>query len=98
MPYIRREQRSAVDDILDNLVQEVLYKEPALKLRKGFLNYIVTRIVLKTMRPDMGWSYTSISDAISVLRDAATEMERRLMAKREDYAIKENGDMPEYIQ
>ena len=61
--------------------------------RKGAVNYVISRLVLGAFQPK---SYHDISDAVSVLRDAAAEIERRLMGPREDVAIAKNGDLPEY--
>lgn len=66
--------------------------------RPGPTNYVITRIVARALKPDDGWSYHSISRAIAVLRDAATEMERRLMAPYEDDKSAENGDIMEYME
>jgi len=63
---------------------------------KGALNYILCRLTMQTMKPAIGWSYTSLSDAVSVLRDAADEIERRMMTPYEDKAILKNGDLPEF--
>jgi len=90
----------------------------SLRCVRGDLNYCVTRIVLETLRPRAGWSYHSLSDAvsacnlaadkvieiygvdemgaqdaISILRDVADEIKRRLLGPYEDNAIRKNGDM-----
>ena len=96
MPYIPKEERYILDDTIDDAITFLKDNFPLGTKRKGATNYVITRVVLGSMRPDDKWSYNSISNAIAVLRDAATEMERRLMAKREDLAISQNGDLPEY--
>jgi hypothetical protein len=96
MPYIKPEDRIASLDIYIHDMAALLRNMHDLDVRKGPCNYTVTRLVLQAMKPDSGWSYHSISNAIAVLRDAATEMERRLMGPREDKAITTNGDIPEY--
>jgi hypothetical protein len=96
MPYIKQESRHFDNEIRD-VVEAIFDEEDDLDRRKGVVNYVITRIVLQSMHPcKESWSYNTISNAVSVLRDAATEMERRLMAKREDHAILYNGDLPEY--
>jgi hypothetical protein len=95
MPYVTSGERRWVDSSLCEVAQAIR-ATAVLPARKGLVNYVISRIVLRSMEPQDGWSYHSISNAVSVLRDAATEMERRLMAKREDEAIKQNGDLPEY--
>jgi len=102
MPYIKQSQRVRLDDAIHNVANFLIAESGTPKGRKGCVNYAITRIVLRAMNPSTQtwqrstWTYTAISDAVSVLRDAATEMERRLMAKREDQAIIDNGDIPEY--
>jgi hypothetical protein len=85
-----------LDSAIDCAVKFLIAESSTPNGRKGCVNYVITRIVLGSMNPETKWTYTAISDAVSVLRDAATEMERRLMAKREDKAIIENGDILEY--
>lgn len=96
MPYIKKQQRSFLDRAIHELVQCIeLSSDDPLQLC-GPTNYVLTRIVAQTLKPASGWSYHSLSRAIAVLRDAATEMERRLMAPYEQGKRGENGDVPEY--
>lgn len=88
MPYIRPERREDLDPMVDAL---------AAKLRemscvRGDLNYVVTQLVLSALKPESGWSYHSLSDTISVLRDAADEIARRMLGPYEDKAVIKNGD------
>jgi hypothetical protein len=98
MPYIKKSDR----DKLDFNIQEMVYSIDDLHRdvidRPGLVNYTITRIVARSLEPEDGWGYHSLSRAIAVLRDAATEMERRLMAPYEDQKIRDNGDVPEYMQ
>lgn len=96
MPYIIKNDRSNLDPAIFEIVDRLEKVAPDILKRPGPTNYVVTRIVAGALKPAEGWSYHSLSRAIAVLRDAATEMERRLMAKREDQVIIENGDVPEY--
>jgi hypothetical protein len=97
MPYIRKEQRAnGLDDVIYQAVCHLKRIAPAVSDRPGPANYVVTRIVAGALKPDAGWSYHSISRAIAVLNDAAAEMRRRLMDRRENEVIIENGDVPEY--
>lgn len=95
MPYIKQVQRDRLDPRIDGLV-DILRGIAKVKDRPGTTNYSITRIVAGALQPETGWSYHSLSRAIAVFRDAATEMERRLMAKYETEKIAENGDVPEY--
>lgn len=97
MPYIKREDRGMINHDLHELVDTIIWAQPDILARPGMVNYAVSRLVCGTLKPTTGWSYHSLSRAIAVLRDAATEMERRLMAKREDQVIKDNGDLEDYI-
>lgn len=98
MPYISQEDRDKIEEIAPGAIDklsEALQGFPIVS-RKGRCNYIISMITLLGMKPTAHWSYHSISNAVSVLRDAATELERRLMAVREDEAIAENGDLIPY--
>lgn len=96
MPYIKQEDRVQLNHTIDNAVNRLKGVAPNVVTRCGSTNYVITRIVAGALKPEEGWSYHSISRAIAVLRDAATEMERRLMGPREDVVIRQNGDVPEY--
>lgn len=95
MPYIDGKTRCAQIDHGEGAIFELQCRLQHVDRakRKGSVNYVISRIVLGAFQPK---SYHDISDAVSVLRDAATEIERRLMGPREDVAIAKNGDLPEY--
>jgi len=88
MPYIRPERR----DDLDPMVEALVGKLREMSCVRGDLNYVVTQLVLGALKPDSGWSYHSLSDTISVLRDAADEIARRMLGPYEDKAAAKNGD------
>lgn len=96
MPYINFDKRIEIAHESDGAIQALQYRlqQVARDKRKGSVNYVISRIVLGAMEGHT--DYHTISDAISVLRDAAAEIERRLMGPREDVAIAKNGDLPEY--
>ncbi len=96
MPYIKEHDRTTLNFAIDEIVTQLGWLQPDVLKRPGPTNYVVTRIVARTLKPEEGWSYHSISRALGVLRDAAAEMQRRLMDTREDAAIENNGDIPEY--
>jgi len=89
MPYIKFSNRAALDVIVDGLVNRLR----SIKCVQGDINYIVTRVALEALKPETGWSYHSLSSAVAALKDAATEIERRLLGPYEDRAILKNGDM-----
>lgn len=93
MPYVTPQDRDALNFGEIEKLAEQIRNVPSGKL-KGATNYVITKIVLQAMLGKGG--YTEISDCAAVLRDAACEIERRLMGPREDFAILQNGDLPEY--
>jgi len=97
MPYIKQESRARINSYLHELTDQIQMMEPDDLKRPGIVNYVITRIVATVLKPSEEWSYHSLSRAIAVLRDAATEMERRLMAKCEDQAIQSNRDLEDYL-
>ena len=96
MPYTEREKRVKLNFVMNEVVNALKWTQPDVLDRPGPTNYVITRIVARALRPEEGWSYHSISRAIAVFHDAAAEMQRRLMDRREDEAIAKNGDIPEY--
>ena len=62
----------------------------------GVLNYVISRVVAGTAKPDSGWNYKSLSRAHEVFNAAGNEFYRRLLAPYEDRAIEKKGDIPEY--
>jgi hypothetical protein len=94
VPYIDRESREIIDDRLETLIEQMQQSGCV----KGDVNYAVCRLVLGVLKPTGGWRYTSLSNAISVLRDAECELRRRLLDPYEDGAIAKNGDVPEINQ
>ena len=90
MPYINLGNRVALDPIIDGLLNRLA----SLECRKGDVNYCVTRIILEALRPSTGWDYHSLSDCVSVARDVADEIHRRLLGPYEDKAVRKNGDIP----
>jgi hypothetical protein len=98
MPYIKPERRAALDTIINGIVTRLRgldtgdeYSEQLIEGPfRGDVNYVITRIVLECLNKD---SYHSLSDCVSVLRDSADEIARRLLGPYEDTAIDKNGDM-----
>lgn len=103
MPYVNKKDREHIEGLNKERLSgnQILDLVTALRSvpsgkTKGAVNYTVSRLVAAAMRPEEGWSYTSLSEAIGVLRDAAGEMQRRLMNPYESAAIRKYGDIPEY--
>jgi len=104
-----------VRNTVDGLVQRLR----EMHATNGDINYTLTRIVLESLKPESGWSYHSLSNAVALMnnvadilinamdddnlvdlyrlvsipRDVATEIERRLLGPYEDTAILKNGDI-----
>jgi hypothetical protein len=93
MPYINKEKRIKLDNDIDSLIASLKAMPEELE---GNCNYVITRIVAASMKPDTGWRYSSLSRAQEVFNAAGLEFNRRLVSRYEDTCIEKNGDVPEY--
>lgn len=93
MPYVSKADRQHIGEPLIQGLITAIQSVPSGK-RLGATNYVVSRVAVGALKGSGG--YTEISQIVAALRDAATEVERRLMGPREDQAIQANGDLPEY--
>lgn len=97
MPYINQHDRQCVDQEITDLVFEMReVSGGTCPVQSGLANYVISRIIAQAMMPASGWSYSSLSKALAVFRDAEAEMRRRLLDTYEDKMIQKNGDIPEY--
>ena len=80
-PYISQEQRAEIDAWLDSIA---LFVVPP-----GELNYIITKLLLKTT-PE---SYSDYNTLVGVLECCKLELYRRLIAPYEDRKRDENGEV-----
>jgi len=87
MPYIPQGDRKKYEPWLGELREAMSIRTP-----KGDLTYLVYALALEFWK-EKGASYTSISEAIGALNDAAEEMRRRHLAPYENKKIEENGDV-----
>lgn len=85
MPYIHKERRKALWNE-SNIDYDSTIKS------KGELNFLITELLVRFLE-EKGLSYHTISDAINAAKDAAVELERRVLAPYEDRAKKKNGDV-----
>ncbi len=94
MPYVAQDHR---DNVLPNIVA-LVYEVRSLPAEKqaGVLNYVISEIVSRTLRPAEGWNYASIHNAHGVFLDAAAEFYRRVAGPYEDKARVKNGDLWAY--
>lgn len=86
MPYIERHRRQNYEPYLSELKENMRWNE-----KKGDLTYLVYSLALSSFYRNK--SYTTISNAISSLIDAAEEIRRRHLNGYEDKKIQENGDI-----
>lgn len=94
MPYIDRNQRADLDELIDALSHRI--KKPGagekydLAGYAGILNYVSTRLALNLMGPVAYWKVAMIAGVFSNVVD---EFYRRLATPYEDKKILENGDV-----
>lgn len=92
MPYITKEKRKVLDDIIDNLHKELVnlqLDDPDTNNMEGNLNYVITRLLRKVY----GKSYRDINDSIGMLACVMLEHYRTFAAPYEDIKKEENGDV-----
>ncbi len=82
MPYIPKEDRPAMDEIIELMIKKCVKSN-------GDLNYILFAFCKRSIKP----SYGNYKNFCGELRQCATEIERKLLAPYEDKKIKENGDV-----
>lgn len=87
MPYIKREQRPKIDELVNPLIAYL--KSIPVEDQDGSVNYTITRI-LKGLYP---LKYYHLNRALGVLTAIKDEFYRRVIAPYEDTKIKENGDV-----
>ncbi|KKM90271.1 hypothetical protein LCGC14_1240310 [marine sediment metagenome] len=91
MPYIKKEERPAIDahvEALAKLLNTMSRKEP-LELM-GRANYTITTLLLKLFDQR---KYAHMSCARAVVSDVKEEWYRRRMVPYEEEKIEENGDV-----
>lgn len=87
MPYIKKEQRPAIDKFVNPLIEHL--KSLPLEDQDGSLNYAVTKII-KHVYPQ---KYFHFNRALGVLISITQELYRRIIGPYEDTKISENGDV-----
>lgn len=89
MPYIRPNERAAIDELVNELC--------GLKLEPGSINYVITRIIVDYVKRN-GLSYNVLATALSIFEAAKLEYVDRLMKPYEEKKRIGNGDVLEYIE
>lgn len=85
MPYIKQDQRPAIDAVVAPLIEKL--KSLPLEDQDGSLNYAITKI-LKEVYP---LKYFHLNRALGVLTAIKDEFYRVVVGPYEDTKIKENG-------
>ena len=89
MPYIKKDMRYQLDGAINKLVCEMNKLED--DARKGVLNYVITRIILGVIGPEL--KYGKINDVVGAMECCKMELYRKLAVPYEDEKIAENGDV-----
>lgn len=87
MPYIKKEDRVKLDDLIDKLV--ITLQEDG-DVSAGKLNYVITKLLDKTHPKH---SYEDYNKIAGILSCVDKEFYRRRTAPYEDYKMFENGDV-----
>ncbi len=87
MPYIKKDQRPAIDQLVEPLIQHL--KSLPVEDQDGSLNYAVTKII-KHVYPQ---KYFHLNRALGVLTAITHELYRKIIGPYEDTKIAENGDV-----
>jgi len=84
MPYIKKEDRPRIDELIDELGKRIT--------KRGEYNYAITRLIHSyLLRHPRGKCYDTLCDMTGVLNDVKTEFERTVVGPYEDKKIRENG-------
>ncbi len=82
MPYIKKEKRPDMDEVVALMAQKGVKAD-------GDLNYVLYKFCKENVKP----SYNNYKNFLGELRQCAAEIERRLLCPYEDQKITENGDV-----
>lgn len=95
MPYVRQEDRPALDIVVDRMhdVIQTLHSGDVVTLNPGDINYVFSRLIWRLFNEYPSYLRSCILRGI--LADVRHEFTRRLVDRREDEKIEENGDLPE---
>lgn len=83
MPYIKREDRDVINDLIDEVADYV-------SIHPGRVNYTITRL-LHNVILNKTLSYTVLNGLIGVLECAKLELYRQIVAPYEDQKKAING-------
>jgi hypothetical protein len=95
MPYIRPELRTPLKPLIDTLGKH-LQETTDFNVRKGMLNYVITKLLLQTFEITDGVRYWKINDMLGVLDAVSRELYNRVSKPYESMLERINGDVEEY--
>lgn len=84
MPYIKQNDRKRFDVVLEKQMPNIV--------TKGELEYCIFKLMHNFMF-NKEQRYSTLHDCVYAAMHCADEFRRRYLDKREDEAIKENGDI-----
>ena len=87
MPYIKQDQRPAVDKLIEPFIKHL--QSLPLEDQDGALNYAMTRVI-KHVYPQR---YFHLNRALGVLSAITQELYRKVIGPYEETKIAENGDV-----
>ncbi len=82
MPYIKKEKRAELESLYIHMCNDQLKAD-------GDINYLLFRYCKEHIKP----GYNNYKNFCGELRQCATEIERRILAKYEEEKKDENGDV-----
>lgn len=86
MPYIKPEDRTPLDPLIDQLCAALPAEDFA-----GQFNYVVSRLCADVLETKQ--NYARINELVGALECAKLELYRRVAAPYEDTKVEQNGDV-----
>lgn len=96
MPYVKQDERTVLNPFIDRLSEVVVERtrEKGIMEFAGFLNYVLTRTIMKVFKELFGeLRYWHLAAMFGVLLTMTLELYRRIAVPYEKKKIKENGDL-----
>ncbi|MBX3119618.1 MAG: hypothetical protein KF784_11175 [Fimbriimonadaceae bacterium] len=94
MPYIKPEQRQALDPHIDRLADEICGLCQSPEDSAGLVNYSCTRLVLRIIKNRFGGlRYSTLALFSGVFSNISSEFYRRVGVPYEEAKAAENGDL-----
>ena len=90
MPYIKQEDRSQYDVLVDALVGKLMANNS--QAIKGHHNYVMFALAYK-LAQQLGIRYATLQDIVGTFECCKGEFYRRIVGPYEDKAMERNGDV-----